>query len=88
MSGRGYRFVADVQNGGAKPDIGIETRTTSHVLVEEEVVTEPETKSVIDAARTNSESGLTVYDVESRRNLPRVVDIPRLKYAIVVASLL
>src|SRR5688572_33045003 len=43
VPGRGYRFVAGVEDGSAKPDIVIETHTTSHVLVEEEVETEPET---------------------------------------------
>jgi len=71
VPGRGYQFVAVVQNGGAKPDlvpdIVIETHTTSHVLVEEEVVTEPDTKSVIDTEWTparrigNRESGLAAY---------------------------
>ena len=71
VSGRGYRFVANVQNGGAHPgtvsDIIIETQTTSHVLVEEEVVVEPETKSVIDAVWTparrlgDRESGLAAH---------------------------
>lgn len=71
VSGRGYRFVADVQDGGAQPDIVpdivIATHTTSHVLVEEEVVTEPETKAVIDTEWTPArrigdvESGLAAY---------------------------
>ncbi|MEP6637668.1 MAG: transcriptional regulator, partial [Acidobacteriota bacterium] len=85
VPGRGYRFVADVQNGGAKPnivpDIVIETHTTSHVLVEEEVVTEPETNSVIDTEWTqaraieNREAGLVAYDFEPRPNQPSVIDI-------------
>lgn len=75
VPGHGYRFVADVQNGGAKPDIVIETHTTSHVLVEE-VVTELETESVTPARRIgNGESGLAAYDFESRPNQPSVVDI-------------
>jgi Tol biopolymer transport system component/DNA-binding winged helix-turn-helix (wHTH) protein len=74
VPGRGYRFVADVQNGNVKPDIVtdivFETRTTSHVLMNEEVVTEPETKPVIDQEWTrarsigNGESGVAAYNPE------------------------
>ncbi|MCM3871928.1 MAG: winged helix-turn-helix domain-containing protein [Pyrinomonadaceae bacterium] len=108
VPGRGYRFVAEVQNGRAKPDIVpdivIETHTTSHVLMEEEVLTEPETKSVIDtdwaAARAigSGESGLAAYNFDVRPNQAAVVDIapfrneaarrPRLRYALAVASLM
>jgi Tol biopolymer transport system component/DNA-binding winged helix-turn-helix (wHTH) protein len=49
LPGRGYRFVAEVENAGSKPDVVIETRTTSHVLLEEEVVTEPQINSAINA---------------------------------------
>jgi Tol biopolymer transport system component/DNA-binding winged helix-turn-helix (wHTH) protein len=49
VPGRGYRFVAEVENGDSKPDVVIETRTTSHVLLQEEVVTEPQISSVVEA---------------------------------------
>lgn len=80
VPGRGYRFVADVQDGGAKPDIVIETHTTSHVLVEEDVETQPGPKSVIDTEGTrarigNSASGLAAYDFASRSNQPSIIDI-------------
>src|SRR5688572_23046471 len=75
VPGRGYRFVTDVQNGGAQPDIVpdmvIETNTTSHILVEEEVIAEPETQSAIDTGWTESQakgkrdSDLAVYDDRS-----------------------
>jgi DNA-binding winged helix-turn-helix (wHTH) protein/Tol biopolymer transport system component len=98
MPGRGYRFVADVKSGGPKrdivPDIVIETRTTSHLMMEEEMVTEPEAKSAIDVGWTraqaigNRESGFPVYDVDSRLSRPGVVEKARLKYAVAAASLI
>ena len=49
MPGRGYRFVADVASGSVKADVAsdmvIETHTTSRVLMEEEVLSEPETQA-------------------------------------------
>jgi DNA-binding winged helix-turn-helix (wHTH) protein/Tol biopolymer transport system component len=92
MPGRGYRFVADVQNGAAKPDIVIETHTTSHMLIDEEVVTEPETKSATDpdwtgtGANGNRASGQAVRDSDSRLSQPGVVAIARLKYVAVGAA--
>lgn len=81
VPGRGYRFVAAVQNGGADTDIVIETHTTSHILVEEEVIAEPETKSAIDRDWTKARaigrrhSDLAVYDDCSRPNPTSIVDI-------------
>ena len=47
MPGRGYRFVAGVGAASVNPDVAsdivIETHTTSRVLLEEEVLSDPET---------------------------------------------
>jgi len=74
VPGRGYRFVADVQNGDAKSDIVsdivIETHTTSHVLVDEEVVSD-EMKRVIDtgfSAVETSQSSPSAYTLDAPRN--------------------
>ncbi len=78
VPGHGYRFVADVQNVSSIADIVIETHTTSQLLMEEEVVTEPETKSVVATrarAIGNRESGLAAYDFDPRSNQAGVVDI-------------
>lgn len=83
VPGRGYRFVADVQNGGAQPDIVIETHTTSHILVDEEVVAEPGTKSAINTDWTEAraigraDSDRAVYDDRSRPGQTSIVDITR-----------
>ncbi|HEV2904036.1 MAG TPA: hypothetical protein VGW32_03265, partial [Pyrinomonadaceae bacterium] len=56
------------------PDIVIEKHTTSHVLMEEEVITEPKTTSVIDTEWTparligNTESGLTSHQLVARQD--------------------
>ncbi|MEO8435635.1 MAG: winged helix-turn-helix domain-containing protein [Pyrinomonadaceae bacterium] len=75
--GRGYRFVADVQSGGADTDILIETHTTSRVVVEEELVTDPETKLLIDSGRgeTLAIEGVAVTNFDRRRTRSGVVDI-------------
>ena len=70
VPGRGYRFVADVQNGQAPPDIIISTHTSSHLLVDEEVVT-----PVADRP------GDALYDVRARSNR-----YPRLPYVIVALA--
>jgi DNA-binding winged helix-turn-helix (wHTH) protein len=82
--GRGYRFVARVQNVNPKPDapdIVIETHTTSHVLMEEEVETEPDSATVVNTelsqARVRGTRGseIAACDVDSRRNQPGVIDV-------------
>lgn len=69
VPGRGYRFVADVRNGtpDAIPDIVIERRTTSHVVVEEDVLTE-------DAESLVAPEGALGRAIENR---PSVIDITR-----------
>jgi len=92
VPGRGYRFVADVQDGAGKPDMVIERHTTSRLLVEEDVVTDPETELIVGRqARTveTRKAGLAVQDPDARPNHQGTVGIARWKYAaIATASLI
>jgi WD40 repeat protein len=52
VPGRGYRFVAELLDAGRRPEMIIESRTASEIVIEEEIVSDSEAERAIDGKWT------------------------------------